>query len=222
VHLAQRISPVRWSLDDDARCIALTFDDGPDPVFTPRVLDLLAAAGVRATFFLVGQKAAAHPALVARIAAEGHAIGSHSSTHPDPDTVGLGRLTQEYRDGRAAVEAVLGRAVHLFRPPMGRHSFKGALAARRADVDAWIWTIDPEDWRPAADPDELVGFVLSRAGPREVVLMHDGIASPVDERCHDRSTTVAALERLLEEFRNRRLACGRLPERSPAGQVDTP
>jgi chitooligosaccharide deacetylase len=217
--LAQRISPARWHLDG-SQAVALTFDDGPDPVYTPPVLDLLAAAGVRATFFLVGQKAEANPGLVQQIGASGHAVGSHSVTHPDPFSAGLRELTDEYRGGRAMVEAALGRGTRLFRAPMGHVPVRGAIAQRRAGVDNWLWSVDPEDWRPDRDPAELAEFVLSRLRPGDVVLLHDGIASPVSERCHDRSATVAALSLLLPEIAGRGLPVVSLTERGAAGQVD--
>jgi chitooligosaccharide deacetylase len=198
----------------------LTFDDGPDPTFTPQVLDLLAQADARATFFIVGEKATTHPEVVARIRDAGHAIGSHSISHPDPATIGFRELTRQYAGGRAQVERVAGRPVRLFRPPMGRWGIRGAIAARRAGVEPWIWSVDPQDWKPDPDPDALASFVLARIEPGSVVLLHDGIASPADERCHDRSATIRMLERLLPEMRERGIALGPLPERGAAGLVD--
>jgi peptidoglycan-N-acetylglucosamine deacetylase len=217
--VAQRIYRANGSADGISHA-CLTFDDGPDPVFTPQVLDLLAASEVRATFFLVGEKALAEPDLVARIRDAGHAIGSHSVSHPDPSTLGLRELIREYAGGRAMVEDACGRPVRLFRPPMGRWGVRHALAARRARVEPWIWSVDPQDWRPDPDADALAGFVLERIGPGHVVLLHDGIASPADERCHDRSATIRLLQRVLPEIQARGLPMGPLPERGAARLVD--
>jgi peptidoglycan-N-acetylglucosamine deacetylase len=112
--------------------VALTFDDGPDEEFTPQVLDVLAAHRVRATFFLVGRRARNHPELVRRIVSDGHAVGSHTWSHPRPWTIGGLETLREYRAGRRAIEDLAGRDVPLFRPPKGYVTGRIALAALAA------------------------------------------------------------------------------------------
>jgi peptidoglycan/xylan/chitin deacetylase (PgdA/CDA1 family) len=173
----------------------LTFDDGPDPRFTPLVLDALRELGATATFYCVGRRALAWPELVRRIAEEGHTVGSHTMTHPDLSTLDPLAAVGNVRRGRRAVEQALGAPVRRFRAPFGRLGTPGklALAACRLDHDGW--DVDPEDWRPDATAAAIAG-ALRAAGPDDVVLLHDGAERPVDPRSLDRSQTVGALRLL--------------------------
>jgi peptidoglycan/xylan/chitin deacetylase (PgdA/CDA1 family) len=153
--------------------VCLTFDDGPHPVHTPRVLDVLRRHGVAATFFVVGREAERHPDLVRRIAAEGHAVGNHTYSHGEPGRVSAGALLEEVRRTDAVVRAAVGEAPRLFRPPHGKVT---ATKLWRLWRDGWtvvLWNADTKDYarRSAAD---LRGWVASRAfAPGDVVLMHD-------------------------------------------------
>jgi peptidoglycan/xylan/chitin deacetylase (PgdA/CDA1 family) len=183
---------IERSLDPDEGTVALTFDDGPDPVHTPAILDELSRLGVPATFFVVGSSAHAHPDLVRRILADGHAVGSHSDSHPEPWRLRVDELAREYRRGRARVEQAAGRPVRLFRPPKGYLDGRGAAAMLLARVRPWLWTIDPCDWEPDASADDIVAGVSAlRAG--DVVLLHDAIKGPISPSALDRSATCAAL-----------------------------
>lgn len=190
--------------------VALTFDDGPDPEHTPVVLDELRRLAVLATFFLVGRRAKAHPHLVRRILDEGHALGSHSYSHPDPWTVPLRRLVGEYRQGRAHVESAAGRPVALFRPPKGFMSGGGAAAMLAARVRPWLWTIDPRDWEPDVQPAQIVAGVDGMQGG-DVILLHDAIEGPLAPSALDRSATSAALPAIVALGRRRGLRFVTLP-----------
>ncbi len=184
--------------------IALTFDDGPDPHHSPLILDELERLGVPATFFLVGRRAQAHPDLVRRMVEEGHAVGSHSSSHPEPWRPSLLSLARDYRLGRAQVEQAAGRPVPLFRPPFGYVDPTGALAMATARVRPWLWTIDSRDWVPAITSAEVVAEVTElRAG--DVVLLHDAIERPLAQSTLDRSATCAALAGIVAFARERQL-----------------
>lgn len=187
-----------------AGAVALTFDDGPHPVHTPQVLDVLRELGVHATFFMVGQRAADHPDLVRRIVAEGHSIGSHSATHPEPWTVGVRSLSADYRRGRSLVEEAAGTEVTLFRPPKGHWDLRGAIAARRSNLRPWRWTVDPEDWRPDTSSTEIIDR-LAELTDGDVVLLHDSIEGPLAPSALDRSATVGALPGIVEHCRSRGL-----------------
>ncbi|MDQ4131235.1 MAG: polysaccharide deacetylase family protein, partial [Actinomycetota bacterium] len=158
-------------LDGVKGAVALTFDDGPDPEHTPAVLDELRRLRVAATFFLVGHRARTHPEIVRRIIAEGHAVGSHSESHPDPWTVPLPALVREYRGGRAHVERAAEQSVQLFRPPKGHIDGRGAVAILAARVRPWLWTIDPRDWMPDVRPADILAGV-TELGAGDVVLLH--------------------------------------------------
>jgi len=154
------------------RRIALTFDDGPDPVFTPRVLDILAARGVRASFFLVGERAARAPATVRAIAAAGHEIGSHGWSHRSLWLCGPARTDAEIARARATLGELSGRAPALFRPPWGMVNAAMFRALRRHQQRCVFWSIQPEGLRPAP-ADVQVARVLRRAHPGAIVDLHD-------------------------------------------------
>jgi peptidoglycan/xylan/chitin deacetylase (PgdA/CDA1 family) len=186
------------------RVVALTFDDGPDPFFTPQVLDVLAEHGAVATFFAVGKRAERHPALVRRIVDEGHALGSHSWSHREPGELSARELGRDYRLGRRAVEAAAWRDTPLFRPPKGLWDARTALVTRAAGMRTWLWTVDSEDYRPGIDAGEIAERGAAVAGGG-VILLHDGIELALAPEAEDRSATVAALPDLISRIRARGL-----------------
>jgi peptidoglycan/xylan/chitin deacetylase (PgdA/CDA1 family) len=134
--------------------------------------------------------------------AEGHAVGSHSDSHPDPDSQGVRQLVAEYRVGRKMVESVTRSPVSLFRPPMGNVAWPSAVAIRCSGLIPWLWTLDPSDWLPGRRRDEIVAALDGmRAG--DVVLLHDGIELPRGPAAHDRSETVAAIPDVIATARAR-------------------
>ncbi|MFN2607336.1 MAG: polysaccharide deacetylase family protein [Acidimicrobiales bacterium] len=199
-----RRARVQRHLDRASGNVALTFDDGPDPEHTPAVLDELGRLGIVATFFLVGHRATAHPGIVRRIIDEGHAVGSHSNSHPEPWGIPMPDLVREYRRGRVQVERAARRPVPLFRPPKGYVDGRGAAAMLAARLRPWLWTIDPHDWVPGVRPAEILAG-LADLGSGDVVLLHDAIQGPLDPSALDRSATVAALDAVGALARQRQL-----------------
>ncbi len=202
--------PIRRELGEGAPSIALTFDDGPDPVYTPQVLDVLAEHGVVATFFLVGTSARRHPAMVKRIMGEGHRIGSHSWSHPVPLDTPWPALLVDYKRGRRAVEVTSGEANSLFRPPRGEVGARGALTMRALRLEPWLWTVDPEDWRPGISTEEVVAPARHLTSG-DVVLLHDGLARPISPEASDRSATVRAVPQIIALAHDRGLSLATLP-----------
>jgi peptidoglycan/xylan/chitin deacetylase (PgdA/CDA1 family) len=188
---------------------ALTFDDGPDPRFTPQVLDVLAARGAVATFFVVGAGARRHPDIVRRIVRDGHGLGSHTWSHPDLEGLPAARLLGECGRGRLAVERIARRRVRAYRPPKGHWDARGAAAARVLRLEPWLWTLDPADWRGDATRDGLLERLQGLAAG-DVVLLHDGVQLPESPAALDRSATVAALPLLLDLAADRGLRAVRL------------
>jgi peptidoglycan-N-acetylglucosamine deacetylase len=197
----------------DKGCVALTFDDGPNPEFTLPLLDLLGALEVTATFFCVGANVAKHPAICRAIEAAGHTVGSHSMTHRHPARLSAREVTADYRLGRDVIEDTLGHAVPLFRPPHGYLSVASAFMLRREGFEPWIWTIDPQDWVPGAQTDDLVN-TAGRAGSSDVVLLHDWIEEPLAPAALDRSATLVAVPRVVEAVRSRGLRFATVSGRS--------
>jgi peptidoglycan-N-acetylglucosamine deacetylase len=188
---------------------ALTFDDGPDPRFTPQILDLLAERGAVATFFMVGSSAEEHPELVRRAVDEGHGLGSHTWSHPELPGLSFAELLRECRRGRRAAERAAGRPVADYRPPKGHWDGRGAAVATALRLRPWIWTRDPRDWEAEASAEGIVA-ALEPLASGDVVLLHDGIYSPPDPAARDRSATVAALGPLLDLADERNLRPVRL------------
>ena len=157
---------VRDEADAAARTVALTFDDGPGPA-TPQVLDVLQRAGVRATFFVVGQDAAANPEMLQRIVAGGHALGDHTWSHRMPSASAgwkRSRLTGEIEHTRRAILDATGLEPCLFRPPGG--IVKGAeTVAHAAGLSMVLWSVDTRDWAPIQRPREIRER-SSESGPR--------------------------------------------------------
>ncbi len=157
----------------EAGCVYLTFDDGPDPRWTPRILDILAQANVRATFFLVGRLAVRHPALVRRLAAEGHEAGNHTWSHRHPWTLLASSARKEVRDGAAAIADLIGRAPKFFRPPHGRLRRCMIESAERSGQTLVLWNRSAVDWGPLGSARGIARRLrATQAG--DIVLMHDG------------------------------------------------
>jgi peptidoglycan/xylan/chitin deacetylase (PgdA/CDA1 family) len=157
--------------------IALTFDDGPDPSRTPRILAVLAAAGVKATFFEIGRNAAAHPDVARQVVAAGHTVGSHTFSHADLPKVSEAHAETEIETGEASVALALGRRpgeVPFFRFPYGAKTPTELTFVERRGESTFFWNMDSDDWR-TRDPHKLFLNVLAqidRAG-RGIILFHD-------------------------------------------------
>lgn len=183
------------------RRVALTFDDGPDPQRTPAVLDLLARQGVRATFFVVGARAEAHPELVRRMVAEGHVVGNHSYTHSWRFPLhSLGRTMEELCRTGEVLHRITGRQPRLFRPPFGVTNPTIARAVRRLGLDPVGWSIRSLDTM-GQSPERVAARILRRLHPGAVILLHD--------RCAGSERLVGLL---VEGLRSRGLEPVTLPE----------
>lgn len=160
---------------DVARCIALTFDDGPAAT-TPRLLDVLAAKGVPATFFVLGVQVDGLPEVVARAQAEGHQIENHTYSHPTLTETTLDAAEDEVRRGADAIEAVTGRRPSYLRPPRGETS---AALRQALGLPEVLWSVDPQDWL-TKDTGETILRVVRDARPGGIVLLHDIYETSVD------------------------------------------
>jgi len=188
--------------------LALTFDDGPDPRWTPQILDILKQENVPATFFIIGKNGQSYPDLVRRIANEGHEVGNHTFTHPNLGEMPLSFTELELNATQRLIESQIGRSTVLFRPPF----FGDAEADKPQEVEPAIVAqnlgyimvgvrIDPDDWQLPVTADQIVQRTIDRAldsNPEtrgEVILLHDSGG--------DRSATVEALPRLIHELKAR-------------------
>ncbi len=149
-----------------------TFDDGPHPERTPRVLDALAAAGAKAVFFLVGGQAERHPALVRRIAAEGHQVGNHSWSHPWMVWRSRRTIEREFDRTQALLAELAGSPPRHARPPYGQRDARVYRVLRERGLVPVLWSRNLRDyWNPS--PERLLAR-MRRAAAGDILLMHDG------------------------------------------------
>jgi cellulose synthase/poly-beta-1,6-N-acetylglucosamine synthase-like glycosyltransferase/peptidoglycan/xylan/chitin deacetylase (PgdA/CDA1 family) len=184
-----------------ARTIALTFDDGPDPVWTPRILEVLARHRAHATFFVIGSRVNRDPALTRRLLAEGHEIGSHTFTHTDLGALPGWRLSAELSLTRNAVAAATGRRPVLLRPPyssvpdsVGAAGYTGLRRAGAAGHVVVLTDLDTRDWARPGVP-AILRAARPAGGAGAIVTLHDAGG--------DRGQTVAALDLLIPRLQAR-------------------
>jgi peptidoglycan/xylan/chitin deacetylase (PgdA/CDA1 family) len=179
-----------------ARCVALTFDDGPDPVDTPKLLDLLGAKGVKATFFVVGKRADQHPEIVRRAWAEGHLIANHTWSHYSLFCfLTPARLRTEIERGTESVRRSCGVRPRLFRSPVGlRHALLGPYL-KDAGLEYVSWTIRTRDTL-TRDSGVLVRRILDQATGGDIILLHDRLPGGTH-------AMLQALPRVIDELRER-------------------
>jgi peptidoglycan/xylan/chitin deacetylase (PgdA/CDA1 family) len=164
--------------------IALTFDDGPDPRYTPRILDILRQAGVKATFCMVGTQARAYPDLVKAVHDAGHTICDHTEHHPHLDQMSADGVDGEIGGMAGFLHDTTGEAPHFTRAPYGGVNDTVVQTAHRYGTRILGWSVDPSDYLKPS-PVVIAGRVLAGAHPGAIVLMHDGGG--------DRTNTIAAL-----------------------------
>lgn len=189
--------------DDGGDRVCLTFDDGP-AAWTPAILDALRQGGARATFFVLGEHVREEPSLAARLAREGHEVGSHGLVHVDLTTLATGQLRAGLGTAQDVVEAATGARPRLFRPPYATADRRVARAAASVGLKTTVLRdVDPADWR-ATDPDAVVVAVLRDVRPGSIVCLHDGV--PVGNKgTPSREVTAAAVARLVPELQARGL-----------------
>jgi peptidoglycan-N-acetylglucosamine deacetylase len=155
------------------RSVCLTFDDGPDPTLTPPLLDVLRDCGVRATFFVIGEKVERHPAIVQRMAAEGHCVGGHSFRHSNPESTSAAQLLGEVRRTATLLSELLDQKVTLFRPPHGKLKAAALWGLWRAGQTVVLWNVDPKDYARATAQDLRDWFAARRLRGGDLILLHD-------------------------------------------------
>src|SRR5215470_12371349 len=201
--------PISYDIDQlgaATKKLAITFDDGPDPRWTPKILDVLKEKHVPAAFFVIGLDASQWPQILKREYAEGHEIGNHTYTHPAFEEVSPTQLRWELNLTQRLIGSTLGVKSILFRPPYGidhqpEYAEEVALLPVAQDMGYLIigQKIDPHDWRQPygqqVPAQEIVDAVLRQANNGNIILFHDGGG--------DRSQTVAALPQIIDQLRER-------------------
>ncbi|MEF3304562.1 polysaccharide deacetylase family protein [Paenibacillus sp. GYB003] len=187
-----------WEVPTEQKVIALTFDDGPDPVDTPAILELLRQYGAKATFFVVGQRVDKFPDIVRREMEEGHEIANHTFTHNymNGRKHSADRIADEIMKTEQSIVRVTGKKPHLFRPPGGYYNDQvvGASKTTGYKVVMWSWHQDTEDWSTPG-VGKIVNKVLKNARNGDIVLFHDYVEG--------KTQTVEALRQILPQLKER-------------------
>lgn len=192
--------PINWLMRTvrhgrrDRRVVALTFDDGPDPVRTPALLDVLAEAHAPATFFLVGDAVELHPDVVTRMAREGHELGNHTYCHRYLPLARSRSVARELGRTDRAIASATGVVPKLARPPWGGRSPWTVRAFARLAKRLVLWDVNSYDWK-GKPADDVVARVLERARPGSIILLHEARAGG--------ETTIEAVRRLIPALRAR-------------------
>jgi peptidoglycan/xylan/chitin deacetylase (PgdA/CDA1 family) len=206
------------SVRTDAKLVALTFDDGPDPAFTPGVLRILAEFGVSATFFCIGRNVDEHPELARDIVRAGHVIAQHTFNHCWLDGAPASEIERELAGGRRSLQDLDLASGGLFRPPRGWTSPTVASVTKAMGIRSVFWS-DCLEHHLLSPPDDAAAQVVAASSPGSIVLCHDGghLGGPNPQDV-DRSQTVAALPALLDGLLTRGLRPVVLPELLAAGR----
>ncbi len=206
---------IDYSRADRPRLIALTFDDGPYPIFTPLLLDQLHDLQVPATFFLIGRDAEQYPELTKRIEAGGNEVADHTYSHPDLDQESAAQVRDEILKGRDVLREFVQDpgASELMRPPHGRYTEETIRVAQQLGYKVILWTDDGGDWR-SVTPTGLATHLEDHATAPEIVLLHSG-----------KLATIQMLPRVVARFRKagyQFLTMSQLLARVPVGEINHP
>lgn len=196
----------RWRLDGDQAAVALTLDDGPSPRTTPRTLDLLDDLQLRATFFVVGEQAAAHGDLVAEMRRRGHAVGVHGYQHEHHTLRGPRWVRRDTEQAVAAIAAATGTAPRWIRPPYGQLTASTLVEARRHSLQVVLWSRWGKEFT-GERVDEVLDRLSPGLVPGAIVLLHDSdsyapagtatctheVLAPLADELHRRGLTTVAL-----------------------------
>jgi peptidoglycan/xylan/chitin deacetylase (PgdA/CDA1 family) len=163
---------ITWHGPRTGSSVSLTFDDGPDPEFTPQILDILRAHGARATFFLIGERADREPDLVARILDEGHELGNHSFTHPHFEQLSWSGAIEEIDRTEEVLARTQRAPTGLWRPPRGKLSWTSIGPARRRGLRLVMWTVDLKDFRAPSAAAILRRLAAQPLQPGDIILYH--------------------------------------------------
>ncbi|WP_082820681.1 polysaccharide deacetylase family protein [Fictibacillus phosphorivorans] len=191
----EKYGDVIWEVPSKKKQVAITFDDGPDPVYTSQILDVLKKEEVHATFFLIGKRVKKYPEIVKRELREGHEIGNHTYNHPSFHTISRHKVVDETRK----TEHLLDPAHHtdyikLFRPPGGTVTEKNLKVLKKEGykIILWSWHQDPRDWtNPGAQ--RIASHILTNVKNGDIILLHDSGGN--------RSQTVLALKIILPKLK---------------------
>jgi peptidoglycan-N-acetylglucosamine deacetylase len=191
-----RAKPIfKVNIPSPQKVIAITFDDGPDPSNTPKLLEVLHQEGIKATFFVLGIRANKYPSFLKEIAMAGHEIENHGYSHQEPRKLSAKQLAWEIRNTDRIILKYVKRKPHFFRPPYGQVTSVVKMAAYDAQYQLIEWSIDPRDWEKGKIAQKIQYAVVSQIHSGDIVLLHDGGG--------DRRETIKAVRALVQDLKSK-------------------
>jgi peptidoglycan-N-acetylglucosamine deacetylase len=191
------------TLETGENGVALTFDDGPHPEGTPAILEVLARAGHKATFFMIGEQVERRPELAREVVEQGHAIALHGYRHRLQLRLTPAQLEGDIARGLEAITSATATQPLFHRPPYGIYSAAGLTAARSAGLSPILWSRWGKDWRKFTTPERIARRATRRIAPADVILLHDADFYSA-KNSHERA--VKALELIIAELKSREIA----------------
>jgi peptidoglycan/xylan/chitin deacetylase (PgdA/CDA1 family) len=188
-----------YKVEVSEKVVALTFDDGPSPEWTPKILDELKKAGVKATFFMIGKYVEKYPQIARRVAEEGHDIGNHSYDHKVLIYYRMKTLEWEINEAEKVIKDVTGVETHYFRPPKAWLTYKEKEKIKEMGYEVVLWTLNSKDW-VTFDDKYIVKFLVHNVKPGDIILFHDG-GGVFSTEGGNRRETVKTIPQLVEKLR---------------------
>ncbi|MDP3025345.1 MAG: polysaccharide deacetylase family protein [candidate division Zixibacteria bacterium] len=183
------------------KVVALTFDDGPSPEWTPKILDELKKAGVKATFFMIGKYVEKYPQIARRVTEEGHDIGNHSYDHKVLIYCRMKTLEREINEAERVIKDVTGQKTHYFRPPKAWLTNKEKEKIKEMGYQIILWTLNSKDW-VTFDDKYIVKFIVRHVEPGDIILFHDG-GGVFSTEGGNRHETVKTIPQLVQKLREK-------------------
>lgn len=197
--LARRMLGTVTNVSTSHPVVALTFDDGPNSQFTPRLLEVLGRHQARATFFMLGESAQKYPEILESVARGGHAIGNHSWDHPSFPLISR---RERHRQIRACTDALAPHGLRLFRPPFGHQNLSTRFDAFLLGYQVVTWDVVAIDWLDH-DARWMSDRVEQQVKPGSIILFHDKLFTTIDGRYESREPTLEAVNTILEHLGGR-------------------
>lgn len=183
------------------KVVALTFDDGPSPIWTPRILDELKKAGVKATFFMVGNHVERYPDLARRVLEEGHEIGNHTYDHHVLLYYTMDELEKEIKKAEAAIRSATGQTTVYFRPPKAWLTNAEKQKIKDMGYTIVLWSLNSKDWVTFHDK-QITSYILRNIRPGDIVLFHDS-GGAFSTEGGNRKQTVKTIPRLVRKLKEK-------------------
>ena len=190
-----------YRVNSSDKLVALTFDDGPSPVWTPKILDELKTAGIKATFFMLGDHVEKYPDVARRVVNEGHEIGNHTYDHHVLIYYTMQELEDELEHADRIIKEVTGVTARYFRPPKAWLTREEKIKIRDMGYKVILWSLNSKDWVTFHDK-QITSYILRHIQPGDIILFHDS-GGAFGTEGGDRAQTVKAISRLVKKLKER-------------------